>query len=121
VIAMKNWHRNYFFESTGIKWVPPSPNLRTTKGSVLYPGIEILQNAGVSVGRGTQTPFEEFGAPWMDGEKVAAALNAAHLSGLKFISQPFVPVSGTGFRSWLRLNSQAARSIPRCAALSATA
>jgi len=43
---MKNWHRNYFFESTGSKWIPPSPNLRTTKGSVLYPGIEILQNAG---------------------------------------------------------------------------
>src|SRR5580700_1784097 len=73
VIAMKNWHRNYFFDSTGIKWIPPSPNLRTTKGAVLYPGIEILQNAGVSVGRGTQTPFEEFGAPWLNGEEVAAA------------------------------------------------
>jgi uncharacterized protein YbbC (DUF1343 family) len=94
VIAMKNWHRNYFFESTGVRWVPPSPNLRTMKGAILYPGLEILLNAGVSVGRGTEAPFEEFGAPWMDGEKVAAALNAAHLSGLKFISQPFVPVSG---------------------------
>ena len=94
VIAMKNWHRNYFFESTGIKWIPPSPNLRTPKGSVLYPGIEILQNAGVSVGRGTQTPFEEFGAPWMDGDSVAAALNERHLSGLHFTGQPFIPVSG---------------------------
>ena len=61
VIAMKNWHRNYFFDSTGLRWVPPSPNLRTVKGSIVYPGIEILQGAGVSVGRGTQTPFEEFG------------------------------------------------------------
>ena len=94
VIAMKNWRRNYFFESTGIRWIPPSPNLRTLKGSISYPGLEILQNAGVSVGRGTETPFEEFGAPWMDGEKVAAALNAAHLPGLKFVSQPFIPVSG---------------------------
>jgi uncharacterized protein YbbC (DUF1343 family) len=94
VIAMKNWHRNYFFESTGVRWIPPSPNLRTLKGSIVYPGLEILQSAGVSVGRGTEAPFEEFGAPWMDGEKVASALNAAHLPGLKFVSQPFIPVTG---------------------------
>ena len=94
VIAMKNWHRNYFFESTGIKWIPPSPNLRTTKGSILYPGIEILQNAGVSVGRGTQTPFEQFGAPWLNGDDVAAALNERHLPGLRFTAQPFIPIGG---------------------------
>jgi uncharacterized protein YbbC (DUF1343 family) len=94
VIAMKNWHRNYFFESTGIRWVPPSPNLRTVKGSIVYPGIEILQSAGVSVGRGTQAPFEEFGAPWMDGIAVAEQLNARHLPGLRFADQPFIPVSG---------------------------
>jgi len=94
VIAMKNWHRNYFFESTGIKWVPPSPNLRTTKGSILYPGIEILQNAGVSVGRGTQTPFEEFGAPWVDGDDVARALNERHLPGVRFVGKPFIPIGG---------------------------
>jgi uncharacterized protein YbbC (DUF1343 family) len=94
VIAMKNWHRNYFFESTGIKWIPPSPALRTAKGSILYPGIEILQSAGVSVGRGTQTPFEQFGAPWMNGEEVAAALNGRHLAGLRFVGQPFIPISG---------------------------
>jgi uncharacterized protein YbbC (DUF1343 family) len=94
VIAMKNWHRNYFFESTGIKWIPPSPNLRTTKGSILYPGIEILQNAGVSVGRGTQTPFEEFGAPWLNGDAVASALNGRHLPGLHFTAQPFIPIVG---------------------------
>jgi uncharacterized protein YbbC (DUF1343 family) len=94
VIAMKNWRRNYFFESTGVRWVPPSPNLRTVKGAIAYPGLEILQNAGLSVGRGTETPFEQFGAPWMDGEKVAAALNAAQLPGLKFVPQAFVPVSG---------------------------
>src|SRR5215469_9968143 len=94
VIPMKNWHRNYFFESTGIRWIPPSPNLRTMKGTLPYPGLEILQNAGVSVGRGTETPFEQFGAPWMDGEKVAAALNSDHLPGLRFVPQPFIPVSG---------------------------
>ena len=94
VIAMKNWHRNLFFENTGVRWIPPSPNLRTLKGSIVYPGLEILQSAGVSVGRGTEAPFEEFGAPWMDGEKVASALNGAHLPGLKFVIQPFIPVTG---------------------------
>ena len=94
VIAMRNWHRNYFFESTGIKWIPPSPNLRTTKGSILYPGIEILQNAGVSVGRGTQTPFEEFGAPWLNSDDVASALHGRHLPGLYFTAQPFIPIVG---------------------------
>ena len=94
VIAMRNWHRNYFFESTGIKWIPPSPALRTTKGSVLYPGIEILQNSGVSVGRGTQTPFELFGAPWMNGDAVAGALNERHLPGLRFSPKDFIPIGG---------------------------
>lgn len=94
VVTMKNWHRNYFFESTGMKWIPPSPALRTVKGSILYPGIEILQSPGVSVGRGTQAPFEEFGAPWLNGEEVAAALNERHLPGLHFANQPFIPISG---------------------------
>jgi uncharacterized protein YbbC (DUF1343 family) len=94
VVAMKNWHRNYFWDSTGIRWVPPSPSLLTSKGAILYPGLEILQNAGVSVGRGTETPFEEFGAPWIKGDEVAAALNARNLPGVRFLAQPFVTVSG---------------------------
>ena len=94
VIAMRGWHRNYFYENTGVRWIPPSPNLRTLKGAVLYPGLEILQNTGVSVGRGTETPFEEFGAPWMDGGEVAAALNTLRLPGLRFSEKPFIPVSG---------------------------
>ncbi len=94
VIHMKNWRRNEFFESTGLRWIPPSPNLRTIKGSLLYPGLEILQSAGVSVGRGTEAPFEEFGAPWINGDEVAAELNARGLPGLRFDNQPFVPVSG---------------------------
>ncbi|MGB7844991.1 MAG: DUF1343 domain-containing protein, partial [Candidatus Acidiferrum sp.] len=94
VIPMKNWHRNYFYESTSIRWIPPSPNLRTLKGSILYPGLEILQNAGVSVGRGTEAPFEEFGAPWIDGEEVSRSLNARNVPGVYFVNKPFIPVSG---------------------------
>jgi uncharacterized protein YbbC (DUF1343 family) len=113
VIAMKNWHRNYFFESTGIRWIPPSPNLRTIKGSILYPGIEILQNAGVSVGRGTQTPFEEFGAPWLNGDDVAAALNARNLPGVRFAAKPFIPIAG--LYSGQRCGGVAARITDRAA------
>lgn len=94
VIAMKSWRRNYFFEDTSLRWVPPSPNLRTLNGSILYPGLEILQNAGVSVGRGTETPFEEFGAPWMHGAEVAARLNERHVAGLLFSASDFTPSSG---------------------------
>jgi len=94
VIQMKNWHRNYFYESTSVRWIPPSPNLRTLKGSILYPGLEILQNAGVSVGRGTEAPFEEFGAPWLDGEEVSRSLDARNLPGVYFVNKPFIPVSG---------------------------
>jgi uncharacterized protein YbbC (DUF1343 family) len=94
VLQMKNWHRNYFYENTGLRWIPPSPNLRTMKGAILYPGLEILQSAGLSVGRGTEAPFEEFGAPWLDGEEVAEALNARNLPGVHFANQPYIPVSG---------------------------
>ena len=113
VISMRNWHRNYFFESTGIKWIPPSPNLRTIKGSIVYPGIEILQSAGVSVGRGTQTPFEEFGAPWLNGDEVATSLNALRLPGLHFAGQPFIPV--VGLYSGQRCGGVAIRIIDRFA------
>jgi uncharacterized protein YbbC (DUF1343 family) len=95
VITMKNWHRNYFLDSTGVRWIPPSPALRTTKGAILYPGLEILVNSGISVGRGTETPFEEFGAPWMDGKRVADSLNELHLPGLRFSEYSFIPVTGT--------------------------
>ena len=94
VVAMKNWRRNYFYGETGLRWIPPSPNLRTLKGTVPYPGLEILQAAGVSVGRGTETPFEEFGAPWMRGEDVAGRLNERRLPGLRFVAQTYIPLEG---------------------------
>jgi uncharacterized protein YbbC (DUF1343 family) len=94
VVAMKNWRRNYFYKETALRWLPPSPNLRTLKGSILYPGLEILQNGGVSVGRGTEAPFEEFGAPWMHGEDVAARLNERRIAGVRFVAADFIPVAG---------------------------
>ncbi len=93
-MAMKNWHRNYFWDSTGVALGAAFSESADSKGAILYPGLEILQNAGVSVGRGTETPFEEFGAPWIKGDEVAAALNARNLPGVKFVAQPFITVSG---------------------------
>jgi uncharacterized protein YbbC (DUF1343 family)/CubicO group peptidase (beta-lactamase class C family) len=94
VIAMKNWNRRQWFEQTGLPWIAPSPNLRALSSTVLYPGLEILQNAGISVGRGTDTPFELFGAPYIHGVELAAALNRRYIPGVRFVPTKFTPRSG---------------------------
>ena len=91
VIAMKNWRRSQSYEQTGLAWIPPSPNLRTATADFLYPGIEILQAGGVSVGRGTGAPFEMFGAPWVHAGELAAALNAQKIPGVSFAAGEFTP------------------------------
>lgn len=93
VVDMQGWEREEFFDKTGLKWIAPSPNLRTVGETLTYPGLDILQSAGVSVGRGTETPFEMFGAPWMDGEKVAEILTAREIHGVKFQAVKFTPTS----------------------------
>jgi len=94
VVAMKNWNRRQWFEQTGLPWTPPSPNLRALSSTVLYPGLEILQNAGISVGRGTETPFELFGAPYIHRTELAAALNRKYIPGVRFVPTKFIPTSG---------------------------
>jgi uncharacterized protein YbbC (DUF1343 family) len=94
VIPMKNWRRFDRFENTGLTWIPPSPSLRTLNGTLLYPGLEILQAGGISVGRGTPTPFEVLGAPWIDAGKVADALNSFGIVGVRFAATHFTPNSG---------------------------
>lgn len=91
VIAMKNWRRNELYAATGLRWIPPSPNLRTLNETPLYPGIEILQAGGVSVGRGTGTPFEVVGAPWIGADEFAMDLNRRHLPGVEIIPTRFTP------------------------------
>jgi uncharacterized protein YbbC (DUF1343 family)/CubicO group peptidase (beta-lactamase class C family) len=95
VIAMKNWNRRQWFEQTGLPWTPPSPNLRALTSAVLYPGLDILQNAGISVGRGTDTPFQIFGAPYIHGVDLAAALNRRYIPGVRFVPTKFTPRSGS--------------------------
>jgi len=94
VIPMQNWQRRFYFSDTGLSWVNPSPNLRSPEAGILYPGLEILQAGGVSVGRGTARPFELLGAPWIRGEGLAAYLNRRAIPGVRFEPQKFSPDSG---------------------------
>ena len=71
VIKMRGYKRTDWYDETGLPWVKPSPNLRTLTGAVLYPGVAMVEGSNVSVGRGTDTPFELFGAPWIDGKELA--------------------------------------------------
>jgi SSS family transporter len=84
VVPMKHWTRGEYYDETGLPWVNPSPNLRTMTAAVPYPGLGFLDYSPVSVGRGTDTPFEFFGAAWMHAADVAAALNARHIPGVSF-------------------------------------
>jgi uncharacterized protein YbbC (DUF1343 family) len=94
IIRMENWQRRFWFSDTGLPWVNPSPNLRSPEAGILYPGLEILQAGGVSVGRGTARPFEMLGAPWIHGEELAAYLNRRAIPGVRFEREKFTPDSG---------------------------
>ncbi len=75
VIKMEGWQRAMWFDATNLTWVNPSPNMRSLTEATLYPGVGLLETTNVSVGRGTDTPFEVIGAPWIVGQQLAAALN----------------------------------------------
>jgi uncharacterized protein YbbC (DUF1343 family) len=93
VIAVEGWKRRMWFDETGLVWVNPSPNMRNLTQATLYPAICLLEATNVSVGRGTAQPFETIGAPWIDGRKLATALNDAKLPGLRFVPIEFTPDS----------------------------
>ena len=80
-----------WFDETGQTWVNPSPNMRSLTEATLYPGIGLLETTNVSVGRGTDTPFEVVGAPWLGGQKLANYLNARNLRGVRFVPIRFKP------------------------------
>lgn len=93
VIRMKGWQREDWFDETGVTWTNPSPNLRDLTEEILYPGIGMIEGANVSVGRGTDTPFELVGAPWIDARKLSDYLNARRIQGVRFIPVDFMPTS----------------------------
>ena len=90
VVRVAGWRRGDLFDRTGLTWRNPSPNMRHLTAALLYPGIGLLETTNVSVGRGTERPFEWIGAPWIDGQKLAAELARRDLPGVRF-----VPVSRT--------------------------
>ncbi|HUZ94792.1 MAG TPA: sodium/solute symporter [Edaphobacter sp.] len=84
VVPMQNWTRSEYFDQTRLPWTNPSPNLRSLTAATLYPGVALLETTNVSVGRGTPTPFEHFGAPYIDAPQLAAYLTARKIPGVTF-------------------------------------
>ncbi len=95
VVKMEGWRREDLFDRTGLLWVNPSPNMRSLSAALLYPGVGLLEMTNVSVGRGTDRPFEVIGAPWLDGQALATALTRARLPGARFVPTRFTPSSST--------------------------
>ena len=93
VVQMEGWQRGDWFDSTGLEWVNPSPNLRSVTEAALYPGVALIEGTNVSVGRGTDTPFELVGAPWIKSKEFAAYLNARGIGGVRFVPMAFTPSS----------------------------
>ncbi len=91
VIKMDGWRRSMWFDETNQVWVNPSPNMRSLTEATLYPGVGLLETTNVSVGRGTDTPFEIVGAPWIQGDKLAEHLNQRGLPGIRFVPLRFTP------------------------------
>lgn len=91
VVPCEGWRREDFWEATGLAWINPSPNMRSATEALLYPGIGLLETSNLSVGRGTHTPFEVLGAPWIDGRRLAAELRQRRIPGVAFIPLEFTP------------------------------
>jgi uncharacterized protein YbbC (DUF1343 family)/CubicO group peptidase (beta-lactamase class C family) len=91
VVKMENWRRGMWLDATGQSWVSPSPNMRSLTEATLYPGVGLLETTNLSVGRGTDTPFELLGAPWVDGRRLASHLNGRGLAGVSFVPVRFTP------------------------------
>ena len=91
VIQMRGYERTDWYDETGLLWVNPSPNLRTLAQATLYPGVAMVEGANVSVGRGTGTPFELLGAPWINARDLAAYLNSRKIQGVRFLPVDFMP------------------------------
>jgi uncharacterized protein YbbC (DUF1343 family) len=87
VVPMQNWRRSQYFDETGLPWTNPSPNLRSPTAAILYPGVGLAEN--ISVGRGTDKPFEWIGAPYIDGPQLAAYLTARKIPGVSFTATNF--------------------------------
>jgi uncharacterized protein YbbC (DUF1343 family)/CubicO group peptidase (beta-lactamase class C family) len=93
VVSMQDWMRGDWFDSTGLEWTNPSPNLRSLTEAALYPGVALVEGTNVSVGRGTDMPFELLGAPWINARELAQYLNARQIPGVRFVPVNFTPAA----------------------------
>ncbi len=93
IVPVMGWRRGDLWDATGLHWTNPSPNMRSPLAALLYPGVGLLEASNLSVGRGTESPFEIIGADWLDGEKLAHALNARMIPGLRFAALRFTPTA----------------------------
>jgi uncharacterized protein YbbC (DUF1343 family)/CubicO group peptidase (beta-lactamase class C family) len=93
VVPIEGWMRGDWFDSTGLSWINPSPNLRSLTAATLYPGVGLIEYTNISVGRGTDTPFEVVGAPWIKAREFASYMNARGISGVRFIPINFTPTA----------------------------
>jgi uncharacterized protein YbbC (DUF1343 family)/CubicO group peptidase (beta-lactamase class C family) len=93
VVAMQGWQPGDWYDATGLRWINPSPNLRSLTQATLYPGVALIEGTNVSVGRGTDTPFEIIGAPWINARELAAYLNGRFITGVRFVPVQFTPTS----------------------------
>jgi uncharacterized protein YbbC (DUF1343 family) len=91
VVTMENWYRNRWYDETALPWVNPSPNIRSVTEALLYSGVGLLEATNLSVGRGTEAPFEVVGAPWIEPHGLASALNELRLPGVRFDPVIFTP------------------------------
>jgi uncharacterized protein YbbC (DUF1343 family)/CubicO group peptidase (beta-lactamase class C family) len=94
IVEMEGWSRDQWFDSTGLPWVNPSPNIRNLTEAALYPGLALLEaSTNYSVGRGTDSPFEQIGAEWIRGGELAKRLNSRNIPGVRFYPVQFTPSS----------------------------
>jgi uncharacterized protein YbbC (DUF1343 family) len=93
VVPIEGWQRGDWFDSTGLEWISPSPNLRSVTEAALYPGVAVIEGTNISVGRGTDSPFELVGAPWIKSREFAAYLNDRGIAGVRFVPVTFTPTS----------------------------
>jgi uncharacterized protein YbbC (DUF1343 family) len=105
VVPLENWRRGEWLDETGLPWTNPSPNIRNLVAATLYPGLGAIEGTNISVGRGTDAPFEQIGAPWIDGDGLAAALRARQLPGVAFDPVAFTPAAG------MKLGGQLCRGV----------
>lgn len=91
VVKCEGWKRADWWDATGLLWINPSPNMRSLTEATLYPGVGLLETTNVSVGRGTDTPFEVLGAPFIEGRALAHLLNSRNLPGIRFVPIRFTP------------------------------